>query len=256
MPGLIGFPRNVHQWAKAFNDDFGFEAWQESRPTQARPGSHEKIAVIMERLSRGQRLWHADDLTEGPFEYSVDDEGFRVKGTEESGAVVGSDREGATHRYGLWKHLGGTGPKMLYIPALAGKVDLFDVDEELSAILQHAKANSASLVIVASLYSVRVKSVVEMRSKEYPITSLGMLWVRWFAKFADRTVVCWGDVKTLDRSTDVLWMLGRTSKNCQIYAAAESGDPPPITKQSPYSLVKYDYRAIAEKRQREEDAAN
>jgi hypothetical protein len=40
-----------------------FEARPGRQPTQARPGSPEKLAVLADRLARGEDLWHAEDAT-------------------------------------------------------------------------------------------------------------------------------------------------------------------------------------------------
>lgn len=255
MAGLMRFPRNVFEWSNTFNDDYGYEAYQAPKPTDAPPGSPEKRAVIIERLSRGQRLWSADDTVtdESDRDYSSDE--FTTVGDERYGAIVGVDVSGGRHRYALWQSLSRTGPRMLYIPAVCGHVDSFDKDPSLEAIRRHADDQGASLVCVASLYSARVHKNSDIKKVDFPITSVGMLWLRWLARFAEKTVICWGEATMLGRNDDVLWMLSRTSPNCQIYAAIPCGAPPSIDFRTVGSLFRYDYRKeLGDRHEEEYDA--
>lgn len=251
--GLIKFPESVFDWKKAFGDDLGYEATVQPSPVDAKPGSPEKIAAIIERLSRGHVLWSADDGSDGVSEHVYDSVGYRVVGDEKYGAVVGDDAEGHRHRYALWMHLGGPGDRLNYIVEAAGYKDSFGADGELSAILSHAQANRASFVSVGSLFTARVNHPKELWDCAYPVTALAMLWLRWVTRYCDKSIACWGDTERMYRNIDVLWMLSRTSVGRHVYVSGltESGNPGPIG--SSKSLQRFDYKELIADREVEED---
>ena len=250
--GLIKFPGNVFEWQKAFGDDLGYEATILPEPVDSLPGSPEKIAAIIERLSRGHVLWSEGDVGDGVSEPVYDALEYRVVGSESYGAVVGVDQEGHRHRYAVWKYLGGKGDRLNYITHTAGYRDCFESDRELSLVLKHATTHGASFIAVASLFSARVNSPKELRDCAYPITALGMLWLRWIARYCDKTVACWGDASQMERNVDVLWMLSRTSVGRHVYAVGltEAGNPCPIGSQR--NMERFEYREIIADREEEE----
>lgn len=250
--GLIKFPGNVFEWQKAFGDDLGYEASIQPEPVDSLPGSPEKIAAIIERLSRGHVLWSEGDVGDGVSEPVYDALEYRVVGSESYGAVVGVDQEGHRHRYAVWKYLGGKGDRLNYITHTAGYRDCFESDRELALVLKHATTHGASFIAVASLFSARVNSPKELRDCAYPITELGMLWLRWIARYCDKTVACWGDASQMERNVDVLWMLSRTSVGRHVYAVGltEAGNPCPISSQR--NMERFEYREMIADREEEE----
>lgn len=56
---------NVAKYCKVVGSDYGFEP-KETTPTDADPGSPEKIAILRDRVEAGEELFHADDR----FDYS------------------------------------------------------------------------------------------------------------------------------------------------------------------------------------------
>ena len=48
----------------AVNHGIGFESVPAKEPTNAPPGSSEKLQVLLQRIESGQSLWHDDDCTE------------------------------------------------------------------------------------------------------------------------------------------------------------------------------------------------
>jgi len=255
--GLIRFPQNVFEWSKAFGDDLGYEATRLPRPVESPPGSPEKIAAIIERLGRGQALWIGGDAGDAQYAYERVD--YRVVGDERFGAVVGKDPEGRRHRYCVWIHLGGHGEKLHYITAAAGYRDSFGesetTDRELSAIRKHAESRGASFVAVGSLFSARVLAESEVKRLSYPVTGVGMLWLRWMTRYCDKSIACWGDTKIMDRAVDVLWMLSRTSIGRHVYVIGltPAGFPSPILQaEGCGEIERYEYRDIIADREREE----
>ena len=53
---------NVFEQIVKHGNDAGWEPPRESEPTNALPGSEEKIEVMAERLRRGETLLHPDDV--------------------------------------------------------------------------------------------------------------------------------------------------------------------------------------------------
>ncbi len=57
-----GWTMNLFQFMKLHQTDNGFpEPTEEFQPTDAPPGSHEKVAVIVSRVESGFPLWHPLD---------------------------------------------------------------------------------------------------------------------------------------------------------------------------------------------------
>ena len=88
-------PKSLFDWSDLFNDDMGFESMEEALPTDEQPGSSGKVAVLHERLLRGQHLWNdkdagAADLTDKTI--------FKQAGNKDYGAIVGEDSSGHRHR--------------------------------------------------------------------------------------------------------------------------------------------------------------
>lgn len=252
------FPRNLFEWSRTFKDDLGYEPMGVGSPTEATPGSPDKIAILRERVERGQRLWRDGD-------HSVMDDTppieWNYAGSESYGAVVGKDREGNKHRYAIWTELGTRespqAKRVLYVTATASYSDSFDKDPELSAIRRHAKLIGAEFVAVAPLFSARCHNERELAGRSEPFTELGLQWIRWFTRQVGRVVACWGETPQLERHVDVLWMLKRTSRNCQVYSLDESADwPPQVNRMSEATIHKYDFQSIVAEREaleRDED---
>lgn len=251
------FPRTLDEWAEEFNDDLGFEPIDVPKPTDAAPGSPDKIAILRERMERGQRLFHARDCFRGNPDMRYEDNPitFSFVGSEKYGAVVGFDFDNHKHRYAIWteckpaKLTGRMKPqKLLYVPATASYVDSFEKDPELAAIKKHAEANNAEFVAVVSLFSARVYTERELAKINYPVTELGYQWLRWLARRVNKVVVCWGETPSLDRYADVLWLLNRTC-SCQIYSLSESEKwPPPVNRLSEPLIHRYDSKSIIAER--------
>lgn len=260
---LDSIPRNLFEWSDVFNDDLGFEPISLGYPTDAAPGSPEKIAVIDERLARGQSIWHHDDAKDENFvegetldgdEFGVDS--YSIAGSGKFGAAVGKDRAGGKHRYAIWNMQDVSRPKplkLLYITEGCSYVDNFDVDAELKAIRSHARMHGAKFVAVVPLYSVRARDPGELRKSEYPITGIGLLWARWLAKYCDKVVACWGEANRLERNVDMLWMLSRTARGGQVYSVSEDATyPEKLTVRNGVGLYRYDYKKLIADREMEE----
>ncbi|MCR9294650.1 MAG: DUF1643 domain-containing protein [bacterium] len=250
---ILDFPENVFEWNALFNDDYGFEPGKPGMPTTYPAGSPQKVAILRERVMRGQKLWHPQDPVIQFVDVAVDSDGWKTVGSVKSGAIVGRDISGARHRYAIWKELEGSGPALLYVPAKTGYADSWDDDEQLAAIECHAEKQRASFLAVAGLYTRRVASDLEFRRAEQLVTSMSLVALRWLARNCDRVVVCWGQAEQLNRNLDVLWLLSRTSRKCQIYAENRTGPPEPITWDSRGWLQRYDYRKALEGYQLDED---
>jgi hypothetical protein len=52
---------STSKFARRGVGDFNGRTARPADPTEAAPGSEDKIRVLMERASRGQSLWHPDD---------------------------------------------------------------------------------------------------------------------------------------------------------------------------------------------------
>lgn len=263
------FPRNLYEWTRTFKDDLGFEPSKSGEPTDAPPGSQEKIAILRERVERGYRLWLSKDykrvdcVSEEAMASRVpesDGVGFEYAGNERYGAVVGQDRSGHKHRYAIWAELGkGESPKgkrLLYITATASYVDSIDKDPELAAIKRHAELLGAEFIAVVPLFSARIQTERDLVDLPEPITEVGFAWIRWMAQHTGRVIVCWGETPALARHIDVLWLLSRTPE-CKVYSLDEEKWPPLINRFSAPTIYRYDYRKfhedIAERETLEQD---
>jgi len=185
----------------------------------------------------------------------------KLAGNELYGAMVGLDREGHKHRYAVWTELGlvesPLSKRVLYVTATASYTDSFDHDAELAAIKRHAKLIGAQFVAVAPLFSARCRNERELAGRSEPFTELGLQWIRWFTRHVGRVVACWGETPQLDRHVDVLWMLKRTSRSCQVYSLEDNSDwPPPVNRLSDKTIYKYDYSSIVAEREALEEDAN
>lgn len=241
------FPRSLREWAREFNDDFGFEPSTNGRPTEAEPGSPEKIAILRERVDRGQHLWSAGDSSK----IAIEDPGitFSYAGSERYGAVIGKDRKGHKHRYAIWTELTASESprkrRVLYVTATASYSDNFDKDPELAAIKRHANLLGAGFVAVSPLFSARVHTERELAGIAEPVTEFGVQWIRWMAKNVGKVVICWGETPALSRHLDVLWILKRTVRNLEVYSLAEEADwPPPVNRLSAKDIFKFDIASI------------
>lgn len=260
---LTQFPASFFAWSAAFGDDLGYEPKDDAMAVKYPPGSPEKVATLAERLQRGQRLWNPDDAVEDTLERTFDRDGYRIVGDGEFGAVVGTDCDGGRHRYSIWtkvKPRRRSRPqgklKFLYVTATAGVVDSFTRDEELQRIYSHAQSHGACEVTVASLFSRRVVSAEAMREVNYPVTNVGLLWIRWAARYVDRVIACWGDSPKLGRHLDVLWLLSRTSAFRHIYVAGLDGWwPSPITSRQGLERWTDYHLLIADKDEEEIDGS-
>ena len=258
------FPRNLMEWRGIFKDDLGFEPHASGLPTSAAPGSPEKIAILRERVDRGQRLFlPTDGKIEGPRDELYEDPGltFKFCGTDSKGAVVGNDYAGDKHRYAIWTDCkpdkqpsrNAKPVRLLYVQAVASYVDSFERDAELAAILAHAKKLNAEFVGVVPLFSARVKTERELADRAYPVTEFGLQWIRWLATQMTRVVVCWGEMPMLERHVDVLWLLNRTC-SCQIYSLSEEGKwPPPVNRVSEPKIYRFDVKAVIAEREEESE---
>src|SRR5262245_284257 len=67
-PGVRELYPSTSKFARRGVDDFNGRAALPAAPTQAPPGSPEKVAVLEERARLRQSLWHPDDASmEGSF---------------------------------------------------------------------------------------------------------------------------------------------------------------------------------------------
>ncbi len=241
------FPDNVFAWRKQFNDDLGFVPLKEPMPTAAHPGSCEKVLVLAERASRGQKLWVQNDARQlcDRHEYEFDQEEFSIVGNEASGAAIGKDSSGSRHRYAVWKKIGDAQLKLHYVLKTAGRSDDFGRSETLSRVVRHAKALRAGWVVVTSLFSARVTQECELDVMQYPMTEFGLMFIRWFAKNCNKTIACWGETRRRDQFRDVGWMLDRTVRK-RLYALAPNEFWPPELPESPEKseVHRYFYRDL------------
>lgn len=59
---------NEHDYTNLFGyivwhgDDYGFKPRPASKPTTARPGTKDKVAVLAARVVAGEELWHPADV--------------------------------------------------------------------------------------------------------------------------------------------------------------------------------------------------
>jgi hypothetical protein len=60
-PGVRELYPSTSKFARRGVGDFNGRTARPATPTQASPGSEEKILVLMERARLGQSLWHPDD---------------------------------------------------------------------------------------------------------------------------------------------------------------------------------------------------
>ena len=60
-PGVRELYPSTSKFARRGLDDFNGRAAAPAAPTEAAPGSPEKILVLMERARKRQALWHPDD---------------------------------------------------------------------------------------------------------------------------------------------------------------------------------------------------
>lgn len=66
------FVRNVHLAIEQYGHDEDYIPTNPCSPTDAKPGTPEKIAVLCERVQLGQPLWHEDDeVTLGALNHSA-----------------------------------------------------------------------------------------------------------------------------------------------------------------------------------------
>lgn len=236
-------PRSLFDWTDVFKDDSGYEAMEEALPTQEQPGSSGKVAVLHERLLRGQHLW--SDADAGAGEAIGGRAKFKHAGNKSYGAIVGEDSHGHRHRYAIWTALPSKRESpfvMQYVPPFASYVDDFDKDHELKAIKRHAMLHGATSVAVTPMYSARIRTERDFVNIPEPITSAGLLWIRLFAKNVQRIVACWGETTMLARHVDVGWTLGRTRS--VVYSTEENNPwPPMITRMTGPDLFKWDFYA-------------
>lgn len=54
-------PDSVMDWVKCYLSEDAFIPRCKPKPTTAEPGSPEKMRVLMERVERGEELWHEED---------------------------------------------------------------------------------------------------------------------------------------------------------------------------------------------------
>ena len=57
-------------WQKRYGDSFSYEPIEATKPTDAKPGSAEKIEAMRQRLERGESLWHDDDMELQPGDFT------------------------------------------------------------------------------------------------------------------------------------------------------------------------------------------
>ena len=238
-------PKNLQEWLAKYVDDWGFEAFEVPKPTTAAPGSWEKVVELTERLARGQMLWHPQDPVKhwGDASQHVD---YRTKGSTSYGAMVGKDSGGCDHRYGIWKAIKENEHRprnrILYVTELASFDDSFVSDPELAAIYRHAKGVNATMAIVTSLFTKRVRRDRELISEDgYAITEASNLFLRWCASKADKVILCFGDSQTCVRVCDVMWVLRRTMPGGKLYSTDQEARLPPfITRYTPPSFYRYE----------------
>jgi hypothetical protein len=60
-PGVRDLYPSTSKFARRGLDDFNGRVPLPPAPTEAAPGSPEKVAVLMERARKRQALWHPDD---------------------------------------------------------------------------------------------------------------------------------------------------------------------------------------------------
>jgi hypothetical protein len=259
-------PLSLFDWLDEFNDDLGFEASSYSRACDSPPGSPEKIAMICERISRGQSLWHPEDakLREAPDVGCEPINSYKITGDIRSGSVIGVDNSGGKHRYAMWMSqdvLLRSGRKRardirwLYVIEHPGKVDSWDRDDELFAIREHAIENQVSFIGVVSLYTARMKAGDEISSVAVPVTSISLVWARWMARYCDTIVGCWGRGEDyLNRDVDMLWLLSRTVSGGHVHVSSETPNfPGKLGYYKDASIVRYDARAVIEQRRIEDE---
>src|SRR5262245_494221 len=65
-PGVRELFPSTSKFARRGVDDFNGRASAPTEPTEATPGSEEKILVLIERARKRQSLWHPDDAPMDP----------------------------------------------------------------------------------------------------------------------------------------------------------------------------------------------
>jgi hypothetical protein len=241
------FPTNVFEWRQAFNDDLGYHPLAVPEPTTAKPGSPEKVAILVERALRGQELWVEEDA-KGEKHNSVTVDPpctFDTVGNEDFGAGIGVDFEGRKHRYAIWKRINPEAKlRVAYVVARSSFVDHFGYDKELWSIANHAAKLGAGFITVVPLLSIRVARPADIKEAMYPVTEVGLLWIRWMVRNCHKTIACWGETRTLDRFRDVGWMLDRTVRK-KLFSVSEGQFwPEEINESTSGELYKYDYREL------------
>lgn len=54
-------PTSVQEWVKVYGAEDAFVPRAKPKPTQAIPGSPEKIEILRQRVEQGTALWHEQD---------------------------------------------------------------------------------------------------------------------------------------------------------------------------------------------------
>lgn len=210
-------PSTVREWILKYEDDFGFVPSRADAPTDAPPGTPQKVSVFKERLEKGMHLFVLGDNNQGRREERYCDPPLRTewRGNEMCGAEFSTCGK---YRYRLWRHWAKGLPVVGFIGLNPSTADELKLDPTLRRIRNFAQSWGCGGFEMLNLFGYRSTDPKPLYEVDDPIGDGNDRAIRVTVASCSYVVVCWGIHGAIEaRSAQVLWALSRDIKEDRVF---------------------------------------
>lgn len=204
----------IEQWIKRFDTDFGFLPTAMAEPTEARPGSQEKIEVLQARIAAGLAVHAVGDHT-------LQDSCRHYAAAELSDSCwIGSVQKGSEQsrdgRYvyrvrRIWE-------PSLPVVCVVGLCPPIKRQGMLKTIRQQVAPWGCGGLELVNLFALRCDDPLKLETSDDPIGPVNDRSIRLAIEGATYVVCAWGDHGVImARSAYVLWALSQSVPKARMY---------------------------------------
>ena len=215
----VFLPACVDRWIDEFGDDFGFQPLVRAAPTNAFPGTQEKVEEMRRRVRRGQPVFAKGDRAfwDGSSNSELDSRAEEPKYTSWRGDHARGIEQShcGDFRYRYWKVWNKKLPTVSFIGLSAQLEPNGLEDRKISAIATNLGCGGYQML---NLFSKKVSTNRDLWAIEDIVGDANDRVIRLSVLATSFTVCCWGNGGVnLGRSSRVLWAISKTVPKTSVF---------------------------------------